>query len=327
MSDKERQEDEIFALQNILDENEFRCKKNGHIECSFSISCNLINENLLIKYDTRVKRKELSIRHLPPVRFYIRLPQNYPSSKAPEYHLVINWLAPWEVSLACQKLDELWEENEFNEILFVWQKFLKNELLTFLNLKHTLDTSFLFELFSNPNDQFLLKILEWKDARVFYAGLNLNPIKRLLDYDEQGDILEFETNIQECNICFMTHFGKMCIRINLCDHVFCKECAQQYLTMKIDEHNVNNIKCPAFDCKINMQSDQIKMICPPDTFERYQKYSLEIKLMSEKNLVYCPRKVCQTPVAVECGENLASCPNCEYNFCAYCFKVFIDFNL
>lgn len=278
----------------------------------------------MIKYDTAVKRKELRIRHLPPVRFYVQLPKNYPSTKAPKYHLAVNWLTPWQVSLICQKLDELWEENEFNEILFVWQKFLKNELSSFLDLKDTLDTSYLFELFLQPNNQFLLDVLEWRDSRVVYGGLDVNPIKRLLDYNELGDTLQFDNNIQECGICFTTHFGKMCYKVKPCDHVFCKDCAQQYLAMKINEHNVKDIKCPAYDCKVSLQSSQIREICSDDLFEKYEKYLLEMKLIDGKNLVYCPRKVCQMPVTVKDGENLASCPSCEYNFCAYCFKVFIN---
>ena len=265
--------------------------------------------------------KKLYIKHLPHVRLYVRLPKNYPSVSAPQYFLAINWLPPWEVSLACQKLDELLEENKYNEILFIWTEFLKNELLNYLNLTDVLDVSYFFELFKNPTDKYLLEVLRWADDRIVYGGLYLNPVERLLDYDEYENLVEFENNIHECGICFLAYYGKMCIKVNLCNHIFCKDCVAQFLKTMIDQRSVSSIKCPAFGCKIYLNYNQIEGVCSSDLFEKYVKYLTELTLLNSKKVVYCPRKICNSLAIIKDDGSLASCPECEYNFCTYCFKV------
>lgn len=318
-SDADRQRDEVFALQSIYDKTCFRCVENK--ECAFFIECKLINDELAIKYDATTKEENIIVKYLPPIRFYVKLPADYPSKSAPTYCIAINWLPPWETSLVCQKLDELWEENSFNEILFNWSHFLKNELLNFLNIKHFLDVTYLYELHIKPDDKFLVDLLCWCDQRIIYAGLHLNPVEKLKEHDELGELLKFNSSFHECEICFVSYSGSLCKKIIHCQHVFCTSCIEQYLTVKINERNVENLRCPAFDCNIIIKLDQIKEICALDVFEKYEKYLFEIQQLSSKNLVYCPRKICQAAVMVNHGENLASCLRCEYNFCPFCFKV------
>lgn len=322
LSDQERQDDEIFVIENIWSPNQFRYKKRTNIECFFSVSCDLANDNVLIDYKN-LSRK-LYIKYLPPIRLYVQLPKDYPSAIPPKYNIAINWLTPWQVSLACQKLDELWQKNEFNEILFIWLEFLKSDLLNFLHIEDVLEVSYLMDLFTNPDDEFLLEVLKWTDERVVYGGLFLNPIERLRDYNESRDLLEFKSQFHYCDICFCTNSGQMCIRLDVCNHAFCKGCILQYLTLKINERNVY-IQCPAVDCRIKIKPSQIRGICSTDSFQKYEEYLFENRLRNTKkiNLVYCPRRVCQKAVSVKIGESLASCPACEYNFCAFCFKVSI----
>jgi E3 ubiquitin-protein ligase RNF14 len=311
----------MFALQHICGENEFKYIKNTNFECSFSIATALTNENLVVKFITIKKECKEYVKYLPAIRFYVKLSQNYPSTNAPKYRLSINWLTPWEISLVCQKLDELWHENQFNEILFIWYEFLKYKLMIYLNLTDTLDVSFLFNLYQVPTDQFLLQICKWVDYRVINAGLSLNPVEKLLEYNEYKCLLEFESNFYECSICFMMCSGKVCTKIYLCNHIFCNDCIIHFVTIKINEHTVNSIKCPAFDCKFSLKFNQIQEICSTEMFVKYKKYLLENIFINKKNIVYCPRKICQSFVIIKDGENLALCTNCEYNFCVYCFKV------
>ncbi|OXU19916.1 hypothetical protein TSAR_003713 [Trichomalopsis sarcophagae] len=321
MSDLERQDDEIFAIENICSPNQFRYKKKTNIECFFSVSCELANENVLIDYKNVTKK--VYIKYLPPVRLYVQLPKDYPSASPPKYNIAINWLTPWQVSLTCQKLDKLWQRNESNEILFIWLEFLKSDLLNFLHIEDILEVSYLMELYENPDDEFLLEVLNWTDERVVYGGLFLNPIERLKEYNESRDRFEFESQFHLCDICFCTSAGQMCIRVDGCNHAFCKACILQYLTMKINERYVL-IQCPAADCKVKMKCSQIRGICSTELFQKYEEYLFEKQILNMKklNLVYCPRRFCQKAVYVKIGESLASCPACEYNFCAFCFKVY-----
>ena len=47
----------------------------------------------------------------------------------------------FQLSTLCKKLDELWNENEGEVILFIWTSFLKDETLDFLNVTSPLDLS------------------------------------------------------------------------------------------------------------------------------------------------------------------------------------------
>lgn len=46
-----------------------------------------------------------------------------------------------QLSALCRRLDELWEENQGSEILFMWIQFLKEEMLEFLGIKSPLEIS------------------------------------------------------------------------------------------------------------------------------------------------------------------------------------------
>lgn len=321
MTDRERQEDEMCALESICDANEFKWKKEKKIECKFSVNCQL-TKDLHIIFQKQFSNTECPyVKHLPPIQLYVQLPQDYPSSRAPNYHLYVNWLPPWAASLICQHLDEIWKENEQNEILFLWLEFLKNELLSHIQVDDTLDVSYLWNLFQNPMDHFQLEVLQWTDKRVINGGLYLNPLDVLVKYNNMKDFIDFETNFHECGICFGEYSGKTCEKISSCCHIFCRNCLTNFLTVRITDRNVNKIECPATECTVQIQYDQIKRICPANLFDIYEKYLFDYELMSNKNIVHCPRKQCQSLVMLNEGENLASCQVCEYNFCAYCFKV------
>ncbi|XP_058791987.1 E3 ubiquitin-protein ligase RNF14-like [Phymastichus coffea] len=325
LTDKERQKDEMFALENIYNTKEFKYKKRVNIECEFAINCKLVKEYLYIKCGKEFSdiQDNQCIKHLPPLQLYVQLPYNYPSTSAPQYHLFVNWLSPWQASLVCQKLDQLWDENKQNEILFIWLEFLKNELLFYLQIKDILDVSYLMNIFLNPTDEFQLEVLQWTDQRVINGGLYLNPLDKLIHYNDIQGLIDFEINLHECGICFEKYFGKTCEKITPCGHIFCKYCLTEFLTVRISERNINsNLVCPATGCIENISFDQIRKLCSANLFHMYDKYLLEYKLISSGNLVYCPRKQCQSLVTLNEGENLASCFVCEYNFCAYCFKVY-----
>ncbi|KAJ8667146.1 hypothetical protein QAD02_008808 [Eretmocerus hayati] len=323
LSDRERQEDEVFALQSILNNDELRVRKNGNkIECLFSISCELGEDKLQLKFGKFAVWGSASVKHLPLIHFCLQLPENYPSMSPPQYLLSISWLTPWAASLICQKLDELWHENCPSEILFTWVQFLKCEVLLFLDVTDCLDISYLYNLYSHPDDQFFSEILEWKDERVVYGGLNLNPFEKIMKHNASYTQQQFENQFHECGICFDTYVGKLCLKVDTCEHVFCKDCFAEFLQIKIKERNVMCIQCPAHDCRVILKSGQVQENCSSELFETYVKEVEESRLLRMRNLAYCPRKVCQTPVIIKDGENLASCPACEYNFCPFCSKVY-----
>jgi hypothetical protein len=59
-----------------------------------------------------------------------------------------------------------------------------------------------------------------------------------------------------------------------------------------------------------------------ELFSRYDSVLLSALLDTMEDVLYCPRPVCQYPVALEPGEKMATCPSCGYAFCIYCKMVY-----
>ena len=51
----------------------------------------------------------------------------------------------FQITLLCNHLDSLWEENQGCVTLFVWLQFLQDESLTYLGVENTLDVTELIQ--------------------------------------------------------------------------------------------------------------------------------------------------------------------------------------
>ncbi|XP_012285150.1 E3 ubiquitin-protein ligase RNF14 [Orussus abietinus] len=327
-TDQERQEDEITAISNICAPHEFSYQRGINFRCVLTTAPELIEGSINVRYmvyDGGYRSKPLyrkfQVKYLPPIKLFVELPAMYPSQKPPRFQLSITWLPPWETSLVCLRLDELWQENEGNEILFLWLEFLKNDSLKYLNIHDCLDVSFLFSAYKEPYDIAMLTILDMSDSRAVNFAIFLNPREYLTEYSKKQYKDEFNNNIFVCGICFDDESGKKCIGFQDCYHVYCRNCLQSYVSVKIEEANVKNILCPEPDCKSEISPNLVKDLCP-QLFEKYEKLLLDITLGNMSDIVFCPRLLCQKPVTIEEGRDSAICAYCDYCFCIYCRKVY-----
>ncbi|XP_015601171.1 E3 ubiquitin-protein ligase RNF14 isoform X2 [Cephus cinctus] len=139
--DCEKQKDEIIALESIYNEEEFSYhEENNKYECTLKIFINLPYGYHFTYRDSRQPNQSVEkvpISHLPPLTLFITLPPTYPSESSPIFKLCSSWLSQPVLAKLCKKLDQLWEENKGQEILFTWIAFLKNETLEFLNIQNS----------------------------------------------------------------------------------------------------------------------------------------------------------------------------------------------
>lgn len=152
MSDLETQSLEVEVLKSIYtSEEELSTYKNsdGLICVQFYAFLDLPDKFSVMflddsKSEEDVCRSEsiesnlLIVHHLPPIELIADLPIDYPSKSAPKYNLSCSWLPADLLLKLCQRLDEIWKENEMSEILFMWTNFLKAETLGFLDLENCL---------------------------------------------------------------------------------------------------------------------------------------------------------------------------------------------
>lgn len=327
ISDRERQEDEVTALSNIYDENEFFCTKGKQIKCTVSIFPHF-SKKLKVNFTNYTSSNATSdtasdkilVEYLPPIRFYISLPDLYPSQKPPNFFCSVIWLPLWEISFVCQKLDEIWEENKNSEILFLWIDFLKNDILDFLNIQTILDISFMHTIYTKPDNPVTTFI---SDPRAINGALSLNKYlnikKLLLHYDKEQCQQNFNNKDFTCDICFEEYKGLKCIELENCGHIYCKSCIQEHIQTKLSEY-VKIIPCPTLDCNNKINVNDIKILCP-SIFPQYEELMVRVALDTMDDVIYCPKISCQYPVIRDPSDTAPICPNCNYCFCIYCLKV------
>ncbi|CAF1191870.1 unnamed protein product [Adineta steineri] len=132
----------------------------------------------------------------------------------------------------------------------------------------------------------------------------VNPPLSLLH--ERGlttiDINELDTvNLsKECAICLQEFESGVERIIISCDHQFCKDCWQQYLTFKILEGSVHSIFCPAVDCFKFVPNEIIEKCVDNNMARRYLQFDIKAFVDSNPNFKWCPNSNCvlavQSPV-------------------------------
>ncbi|CAK9812758.1 E3 ubiquitin-protein ligase RNF14 [Anthophora quadrimaculata] len=325
INNQDQQINEVMILSNIYNYNEFSSYKTDIIECYYNVFP-AVNDNLLrlenvYKPVNNNTFSEDCIKYLPPVRVYLQLPTDYPDKKSPNFYVSASWLSPWQISFICQKLDEIWTDNKGQEILFLWFEFLRNNLLNFLQIKDALDISFMYMAHNSITDYFKLNLTLQNDTRAIYNPSFSNPMQFLINYDKYQQKIEFENNYHVCTICFDYHCGKQCIKLRQCNHIYCKQCIQEYVAIKINENDVNNIVCADLNCNLNITFNEVKELCP-ELFLKYETFLLQMTIKTMQNVILCPRKLCQCPVIKNGDDPLAVCSECDYPFCIYCYKLY-----
>ena len=229
------------------------------------------------------------LSHLPPLNLQITLPQLYPSEQPPETRLVseASWIPEEKMRELQSKAKILWEENGNNQVLYDYIDFLQQA----------------------AEDGFGL-VPQSGSALVLRQDLEV----QLLDFDLNMKRQKFERETFDCGICLEPKKGAVCHRLQLCRHVFCIECLQDFYNNCITEGDITQVKCLTPNCeketprplesgarrkrKIDRTLDPSELLQIPIEQEKVQRYIMlkkKKRLESNKNTIYCPRKWCQGP--------------------------------
>jgi ankyrin repeat/IBR domain-containing protein 1 len=74
-----------------------------------------------------------------------------------------------------------------------------------------------------------------------------------------------------------------------CEHRFCAECWERYLTVKIQDGDAHHILCPAYACHILVPVELIERLVSPDMARRYLQFDIKVCLFLSTVLPYCSR--------------------------------------
>ncbi|XP_056587316.1 E3 ubiquitin-protein ligase RNF14-like [Triplophysa dalaica] len=320
---QEAQEDELLALASIYDEDELHRAESGR-EGEIHLCLELPPDfKLIVKAPTCV---EYGISFLPYLVLSFVLPTEYPSSSAPVFTLSSKWLTRVQITTLCKRLDDLWEENLGNVVLFTWIQFLKEETLEYLDIHSPLE----IQRFSGQSEGESGQTLEAEKSKPHElyprAVQEVNPhtdmLNQLLDFDEAQKQKVFNGRVFCCGICFSEKLGSNCLLFKECQHVYCKACMKEYFEIQIRDGKVQCLDCPEPECTSIANPSQVKFLVGKDEFVRYDSLLLQSSLDLMADVVYCPRTCCCTPVMVEPDVTMGICPSCRYAFCTLCKRTY-----
>ncbi|XP_077063810.1 E3 ubiquitin-protein ligase RNF14-like isoform X2 [Siphateles boraxobius] len=329
-ADQEAQTDELLALESIYDGEEFQrteSRERGKINLCLELP---LNFRLLIKGEACV---EFGISFLPPLVLSFEVPTDYPSSLAPVFTLSSMWLSRAQITALCKRLDELWEENRGNVVLFTWIQFLKEETLEFLNIQspleiQTTDRQPHYESGQNQADTAVVEKSKVQDQRaVQEVDPNTDILTQLLDFNEAQKQKVFDSKVFCCGICFSENLGSNSLLFKECQHVYCKACVKEYFQIQISDGKVQCLTCPEPECMSLASPAQVKLLVGEDEFARYDRLLLQSSLNLMTDVDYCPRMSCCMAVMIEPDANMGICPSCRFVFCTLCKRTYHGLSL
>ncbi|KAK7172176.1 hypothetical protein R3I93_004473 [Phoxinus phoxinus] len=326
-ADQEAQTDELLALESIYDEEEFHMtesRQRGKIHLCLELPPNF---RLLVKGEACV---ECGISFLPPLVLSFELPTDYPSSSAPVFTLSSKWLSSVQITALCKRLDELWEENSGNVVLFTWIQFLKEETLEFLNIQSPLEIQTVAGQphYESGQNQAVDTAVEKSEAQELdqRAVQEVDPhtdiLTQLLDFNEAQKQKVFDSKVFCCGICFSENLGSRSLLFKECQHVSCKACVKEYFQIQIRDGKVQCLACPEPECMSLASPAQVKLLVGEDEFARYDRLLLQSSLNRMEDVVYCPRMSCCMAVVIEPDANMGICPSCCFVFCSLCKRAY-----
>ncbi|CAF3992658.1 unnamed protein product [Adineta steineri] len=299
MTNLEKQEDEILALQSIFD-NKFRLlDENNQYEV-------LINFDLIEPIVIEFNNKKSLIHYLPSFTLIIHYHDQYPSDYPPSFILSCFYFSKSSLQNLCRKLDN-YPFIKSEVCVYDWIELIRQEITNEFTIHTQID------------DQL-------NDPRALNGFLNENIdqiYQYLINYNNEQEEKQFQKKLQTCLICTDILPGIDCIRLHRCGHFYCQSCLNNYVKMTLGNGKFGEkLVCPQNQCQKALLPNEIKQIINDDhLYQRYEKLTLQHALELMNDIIWCPR--CQFAVLVGNGDdNLAICDQCHFTFCKKCKETF-----
>ena len=139
--------------------------------------------------------------------------------------------------------------------------------------------------------ELVVKLLEekWPEEEVWLV------IKETKEYEEALKLL-----VQECELCADQVTFRQMIKMPLCEHKCCKDCATNHFTIVITDQNISQVVCPFCREPSNLAEDDevaldyyakldqiLKDILDQNTHDLFQRKLRDRTLMKDPNFKWC----------------------------------------
>lgn len=101
------------------------------------------------------------------------------------------------------------------------------------------------------------------------------------------------------------------------EHVFCRDCVVQYLTVKIVESQVLDLKCPGDGCTHLISEDQVKAFVP-ELYTKYLRFKRRAELSKDPSVRWCSHLDCDGVMKGSEQRPHMACPSCKREQCFNC---------
>lgn len=331
--DLERQRDELFAMSEILSEEEFtNCSKSTALCAILDVQLSFQSRFVIRDMD----QGDFPVDYLPPIQLIATFPQDYPSQSCPTFTISSSWLSKSKLDLLAVKLERLWEDYH-GEILFVWFDFLQDQSLEYLKINDgyslreecqlNISTTNPESVVGNKSDVLVLEKETlvnkgYELMKSYHCEQAYEQICHyLLEYCKWKENETFNKAMQECNTCLGNIQGILCSKLK-CGHVSCNECLKQLCEVKINDGS-KSIECAETGCEAELPVSLIQDLVTKELYDKFDKTMLVKALEEMSNSTYCPVVLCQYPIIKPPDDDgLNVCPKCGYAFCVFCKKVY-----
>ena len=137
------------------------------------------------------------------------------------------------------------------------------------------------------------------------------------------ETLQIFDNPNICPVCYNNEKNENNIAQEHCQHKFCDKCLNSYITNKIMNGEVLEIKCMMAGCTHQYSQEEIKANVSKEIFAKYKKFNrIQKKLKNpDKKYINCPFVDCEE--LVDCTNINEGNINCDkgHIFCRKCFKI------
>jgi len=120
-----------------------------------------------------------------------------------------------------------------------------------------------------------------------------------------------------CFICF-DDVPASKILVAKCTHNYCKDCWENYLSIKIRDGAVLNIQCPYPGCRRAVDNKEIQARVSPDVFSKFKKFYRTAELSMNPNARFCTTPNCEGIMVGNREQPHLTCNECKLEICFNC---------
>ena len=215
MTNKQQQEEELLILKSILSEEIIELgDENDQFEVYIDFR---LPTNFSVRLSDSSNQLTTSIQYLPPLILTINYHEQYPSSIDPPIFVLSScYLSEEYLQNMCRKLDQIWEENLSQPIVYLWIECLKEEF-EFVNELLLTDKEINHEM----EDPRAMSSYDPNQAAQIY--------EQLIEYNREKGNENFLEEYHECSICLTNNIpGRDMVKLDKCNHFFCRNCLHDY---------------------------------------------------------------------------------------------------